>query len=213
MKKPVIILGARDLGKLALEIFQKNSVVVYGLLAEDGALQNQILNHVPILGSIADEQYLALLGKDCEAFVALEQVASRQQLIAMLYEQRQVMPINAIHALATLAESAGIGHGNLINVGASLGPDASLGSHCIIHTQAVIEHAAIIKDFVQVGAGSIIGTQAVLEKHVFIGMGATLVAGIQVGAGARIGAGSVVLDHVKPGETVLGNPAKPVKLS
>lgn len=68
-------------------------------------------------------------------------------------------------------------------------------------------------DFVQVGAGSIIGTQAVLEKHVFIGLGATLVAGIQVGAGARIGAGSVVLAHVKPGETVLGNPAKAVKLS
>lgn len=212
MSKPIIILGAGDLAKSALAIFQKNGVVVYGLLAEDAALQNQAINHVPIVGSLADEQYLGLLGKDCEAFVALDQDASRQQLIATLREQRQLMPVNAIHPSATLAESVSIGHGNLVNVGVSLGPDASLGSHCIIHTHATIEYAAIIKDFVQVGAGSIIGAQAVIEDHVFIGIGATLVAGVQVGVGASIGAGSVVLEHVKLGTKVLGNPAKPVEL-
>ena len=48
MSKPIIILGAGDLAKSALAIFQKNGVVVYGLLAEDAALQNQAINHVPI---------------------------------------------------------------------------------------------------------------------------------------------------------------------
>ena len=106
VEKPVIILGTHGLGKLALEIFQKNGIVVYGLLSEDGALQGTEVNHVPILGSIEDEQYLGLLGKACEAFVAIEQDASRQNLISMLNEQRQVMPINAIHPVADIAESA-----------------------------------------------------------------------------------------------------------
>ena len=97
-------------------------------------------------------------------------------------------------------------------LGASLGPETTLGSHCIVHTHVAIEHEAIIKDFVQVGTGSVIGAQAVIEERVFIGAGATIIAGIQVRAGASIGAGSVVLDHVKPGEAVLGNPAKLVKL-
>lgn len=211
MEKPVIILGVHGLGKLALEIFQKNGIVVYGLLSEDEALQGAEINHVPILGSIEDEQYLGLLGKTCEAFVAIEQGVSRQNLIRTLNKQRQVMPINAIHPLADIAESACIGHGNLVNVGASLGPGTILGSHCIVHTHVAIEHEAIIKDLVQVGTGSVIGVQAVIEERVFIGAGATIIAGIQVRAGARIGAGSVVLDHVKPGEAVLGNPAKPVK--
>lgn len=209
MEKPIIILGAGDLARAALEIFQKNGVVVYGLLAEDEALQHQEINHVPILGSLADEQYLELLGRDCEAFVALGSDGSRQQWIATLREQRQLTPVNAIHPSATLANSASIGHGNLVNVGVSLGPGFTLGNHCIIHTHATLEHEVVIKDFVQVGAGSIIGAQAVIEDHVFIGIGATLIAGIQVGSGASIGAGSVVLEHVKPGARVLGNPAKP----
>ncbi|MEM7383246.1 MAG: NeuD/PglB/VioB family sugar acetyltransferase [Bacteroidota bacterium] len=209
MEKPIIILGAGDLANAALAIFQKNGIVVYGLLAEDGALQRQEIHHVPILGSLADEQYLGLLGKDCEAFVALDSDAGRQQWIATLREQKQLSLVNAIHPSATLAESVSTGHGNLINVGASLGPGVTLGSHCIIHTHATIEPRAVIKDFAQIGAGSIIGAQAVIEDHVFMGIGATLIAGIQVGSGASIGAGSVVLEHVRPGARVLGNPAKP----
>jgi acetyltransferase-like isoleucine patch superfamily enzyme len=37
-----------------------------------------------------------------------------------------------------------------------------------------------------------------------------VIAGITIGKNARIGAGSVVINDVKPGETVFGNPAKPV---
>lgn len=207
----VIILGTNSLAKLALEIFQQNGLVVYGLLTEEALVQKAAISHVPILGSIDDEQYLALLGKSCEAFVALEQTTSRQKLISNLHEQRQVMPINAIHGLANLALSTVIGHGNLIDMSASLGPNVHLGNHCIIHQHAAIEQEAVIKDFVQVGTGSIIGAQTLLEEHVFIGTGAILVAGLRIGAGARIGAGSVVLDHVSPGETLLGNPAKPIK--
>jgi len=211
MEKPIIILGAHGLAKVALEIFQKNDLVVYGLLAEDKATKGTEINHVPIMGNIEDGKYLRLLGKTCEAFVAIEQSASRKQLIGMLIEQRQAMPINAIHPLASLATTASMGHGNLLDVGVSLGPGATLGNHCILHAQAIIEREAHIKDFTQIGAGSIIGAQAAIEEHVFIGAGATVIAGVQVGAGASIGAGSVVLAHVKPGEMVLGNPARPVK--
>ncbi|MEM7055460.1 MAG: DapH/DapD/GlmU-related protein [Bacteroidota bacterium] len=211
MGKPVIILGVHSLGKLALEIFQKNDIVVYGLLSEDKALQGTEVSHVPVLSSIEDEQYLGLLGKTCEAFVAVEQHVSRQKLISTLSKQRKIIPINAIHPLAAIASTASIGYGNLVNVGASLGYGTALGSHCTVHAHVAIEHEAIIKDFVQIGTGSIIGAQAVIEEHVFIGLGATIITGIQVGAGARIGAGSVVLDHVHPGEVVLGNPAKPVQ--
>ena len=209
MEKPIIILGTNTLARTALAIFQKNGVLVYGLLAEDTVLQHQEINHVPILGTLADEQYLELLGTDCQAFVALNSDASQQQWIATLREQKQLTPVNAIHPSAILADCVGIGHGNLINVGASLAPGVTLGNHCIVQTHAILEHEAVIKDFVQVGAGSIIGTQAVIEDHAFIGIGATLIAGIQVGSGASIGAGSVVMQDVKPGTRVLGNPAKP----
>jgi maltose O-acetyltransferase len=45
---------------------------------------------------------------------------------------------------------------------------------------------------------------------VFIGLGALISNRVTVGAGAIVGAGAVVLRDVAAGETVVGNPAKPL---
>lgn len=212
MKKPVIIFGAQALGGVALDILQQNNVVVYGFLDDDEALQGQEVHHVPVLGSTIDESYLELLGKDCEAFIAIPHRKKQETLLAMLKEQKQLVPINAMHPSAVIEESAMFGHGNLINAHVILGTGAMLGNNCTLHAQVVVEHQAKIKDFVQIGAGSIVGAGAVLHEGVFVGTGATILGGVEVGEGASIGAGSVVLANVKPGETVLGNPAAPVKV-
>lgn len=44
-----------------------------------------------------------------------------------------------------------------------------------------------------------------------IGSGSTILCGITIGAGALVGAGSVVTRDVAPGETVCGNPARPLE--
>lgn len=212
MEKPVIILGAHGLGKVALEILQQNGIVVYGFLDDDQALQGKEINHVPVLGNTTEERYLDLIGEKCTPFVAVEQQGKSQQIMAMLKEQNQAVTVNAIHSSAVIAASATLGHGNLVNAHASIDVNATLGSHCILHTQVAVEHGAVIKDSVQIGAGSVIGANATLNECVFVGAGATIIAGVEIGANASIGAGSVVLANVKPGKAVLGNPAKPVKL-
>ncbi|MEM9416892.1 MAG: NeuD/PglB/VioB family sugar acetyltransferase [Bacteroidota bacterium] len=212
MKKPVIIFGAHEMGRVALDILQQNDVVVYGFLDDDEALQGQEINHVPVLGNTTAESYWELLGKDCEAFIALANQKKQATLLAMLKEKKQLVPINAIHISAIVEESAMFGHGNLMNANVVLGTNATLGNSCTLHTQVAVEHGAVIKDFVQVGAGSVIGPNVTLHEEVFVGAGATIVAGVEIGAEASIGAGAVVLENVKPGEAVLGNPAKPVQL-
>lgn len=169
MKKPVIILGAHELGKVALDILQKNGLVVYGFLDDDQALQGQAINHVPVLGSTTEEQYLDLIGEQCDVFIAIAQQAKRQHLATMLREQRQVVPINAIHPSAMIAGSATFGCGNLVNASVNVGADTTLGSYCMLHTQATIEHDAVVNDFVQVGAGGIVGAGVILNARVFVG--------------------------------------------
>jgi maltose O-acetyltransferase len=41
-------------------------------------------------------------------------------------------------------------------------------------------------------------------------MGAVVIPGIQIGNGAVVGAGAVVIRNVGEGETVAGNPARPL---
>lgn len=210
MKNPVIIFGASALGRAAKEIFESNDIVIYCFLDDNNKLHDTEIDEVPVMGSMEDDGYLKLIGKKCEAFVAVDENQLRKGIVKMLNERRKVMPANAVHKSAEIAGSAHIGHGNFINMGVKVGSNAKVSNHCLLHTNAVVDYNASLGDFVQVGAGSVINAEAVIENEVFIGSGATIVSGIKIGKGARVGAGSVVIADVGAGETVFGNPAQKV---
>ncbi len=210
MDKPVMIIGATALGKAVLEIFQHNSVVVYGFLDDDPKLHGTEIDNIPVLGSVEESQYFEVVGKNCDVFIASDDDAYRANLIKLVRTERKTMPVNAIHKTAEIARNAEIHHGNFINQKAVIGALAKIGNHCIIHTGAIVDFTAELGDFVQVGAGSIINAGAKISDGVFIGSGVTIVSGVKIGKGASIGAGSVVIANVAAGETVFGNPAKRV---
>lgn len=210
MDNPVIIFGAGSLGKAALEIFKSNGVVTYCFLDDNKTLHGTEIDQVSVLGGIDDENYLKIIGKKCEAFVALDETKYRKSVVKSLKEKRKVMPVNAVHASAIIPVSTHIGHGNFINARVAFGTAARLSNHCIIHTGAVVDHEASVGDFVQIGSGSIINTGVTVKDNAFIGSGVTVVSGVTIGKNARVGAGSVVIADVKDNETVFGNPAKPV---
>jgi sugar O-acyltransferase (sialic acid O-acetyltransferase NeuD family) len=211
MDKPVIILGAKGIAHPALEIFNSNQVIVFGFLDEDASIHGTEINNIPILGNTEDEGFLKLIGKKTEAFVAVDDSKYRKFLVELLNDQRKVQPVNAIHQRAYVSTDASLGHGNFINANVTIGAGSKVGSHCIFHSGAIIDHQVKIEDFVQIGAGSIINSEATIEEGAFIGSGVTIVAGVTIGKGARVGAGSVVIASVGKNETVFGNPAAKVK--
>lgn len=108
---------------------------------------------------------------------------------------------------------------------------AEVGSACKIQSHSFICDGVTIGDEVFVGHGVMfvndkrpratadsgqLQTEAdwemlrtVIEDRASIGTGATILGGITIGRGATVGAGAVVTKDVAPGETVVGNPAKP----
>ncbi|HEY0656807.1 MAG TPA: NeuD/PglB/VioB family sugar acetyltransferase [Chryseosolibacter sp.] len=210
MENPVLIFGANFLGRAAKEIFEGNNNVVYGFLDDNKALHNTEIDDVQVLGSTDDDGFLKLIGKKCEAFVAVDDNKLRKTIVKMVQEARHMQPVNAIHTNAIIAKTASIGHGNFIDVGAKVGAGATVANHCILNAGVIIGAEVKVNDFAQVGAGSIINPGVVIEEEAFVGSGVTVVSGITIGKGARIGAGSVVIAPVKAGETVFGNPAQKV---
>lgn len=208
MENPVIIFGGGGLGRVALDIFQGNEVVVFGFLDDDEKLHNTDIMDIAVLGGTDDDGFLKLIGKKCEAFVASDDNKYRRHLVDLLLERRKVMPVNAIHRQAYVALSAAIGHGNLVSAGVVVNAAVRLGSHCILHAGCIVDYQAVIGDFVQIGSGSVVGSGVVVEEGAYIGGGVAVVPGITIGKNARVGAGSVVVENIKPGATVFGNPAK-----
>lgn len=208
MEKPVIILGAKGIAHPALEIFNSHNVIVYGFLDDDQALHQKEINNVVVLGSTEDEGFLKLIGKKCEAFVAVDDPTYRKYLVELLNDRRKMQPINAVHSTAYLSTDAAIGHGNFINANVSIGAGASVGNHGIFHSSAILEHLVEIGDYVQIGAGAVINSGVKIAEGAFIGSGANIVSGVSIGKNARIGAGSLVISDVEKNTTVFGNPAQ-----
>jgi sugar O-acyltransferase (sialic acid O-acetyltransferase NeuD family) len=211
MKNPVLIFGANYLGRSAKEIFEVNENVVYGFLDDNKELHNKELDETFVLGSTDDDGFLKLIGKKCEAFVAVDDNRLRKSLVKMLNEVRHVQPVNAIHRNTVISNHVELGHGNFIDQGVNIGVGVKISSHCVLQAGCIICSEVSLGDFVQIGPGSIVSAGVKIEEEAFIGSGVTIVSGITIGKGARIGAGSVVIGPVKAGETVFGNPAQPIK--
>lgn len=210
MENPVIIFGTGGLGRAALEIFESNGNIVYGFLDDDKSLHGTEIDTIPVLGRTNDQGFLKLIGKKCEAFVALDDNKEKQALAKVLVEKRKVMPTNAIHTSAHLATSAELGHGNFINAHVTVGAGTTLNNHCILHSGCTVDHDARLDSFVQIGAGAVVSAGVELGESAFVGAGAVIVSGVKIGENARVGAGSVVIADVPKGETVFGNPAQKV---
>ncbi|MDQ3291743.1 MAG: NeuD/PglB/VioB family sugar acetyltransferase [Bacteroidota bacterium] len=210
MQNPVIILGAQKLGVAALDIFQSNNVIVYCFLDDEVKLHQTEVNGITVMGTTDDPEFLKILGKKCEVFVAAEETATRKSLINLLKDEYQAVPVNAIHKFTSVSEHAWLGHGNLINAGAVINANARVNNNCIIHSNALVDSGAQVADFVQIGAGAIVNTDVEIEESAFIGAGAVVVAGVKIGKKARVGAGAVVVADVPANQTVFGNPAQKV---
>lgn len=210
MQNPVLIFGAGALGKITLDIFNRNNVLVYGFLDDQKEIHNTEIGEIMVLGDTDDDGFLKIVGNKTEAFVAIGNTKIKKKIVEMLNERRHVMPVNAIHDRSMVSEDAVIGHGNLIMANATVNPFTKVGNHTIIHSGAVVDTDAQVGDFVTIGTGAMINTGAILEEGAFIGSGAVIVGGIKIGKNARVGAGSVVIENVAANATVFGNPAQKV---
>jgi sugar O-acyltransferase (sialic acid O-acetyltransferase NeuD family) len=91
--------------------------------------------------------------------------------------------------------------------GATIGSEASIGSHSVVFMGAVIGHESSVASGCVVAANAVLNARVELGDRVYVGANATLIPEVHVGAGATIGAGSAVLQDVPAGATALGVPA------
>jgi acetyltransferase-like isoleucine patch superfamily enzyme len=125
-----------------------------------------------------------------------------------------------------------IGDGTRIGTFVEIQRGATIGTACKIQSHTFICDGIEIGDRVFVGhgvtfvndkepratgAGGALQTaddwdlqRTVVEDGASIGSGATILGGVRIGHDALVGAGAVVTRDVAPGETVVGNPARPL---
>jgi len=204
----IAIIGAGGFGRECLDIIEALNAEgadfdFVGFL-DDGGGDTELLDRrgVRCLGPVTTtaehaEQYVIAIGTG----------KVRRQIDSELPGARLVAPV-LVHPAATLGSDCRVGDGTILNAGARVTTNISLGRHVQIHANATVGHDAVLDDYVSVYPGATISGSVGLGESVIVGTGANVLPGVQVGAGSIVGAGAVVVDDVPPGTTVVGVPAR-----
>ena len=93
-----------------------------------------------------------------------------------------------------------------------IGSNVNFASHIYLNFMVGVGHDTRFESYIQVNPGAQIGGAVSVEEGVLIGSGSAIRQGLKVRKSSTVGSGSVVLSPVREGITVIGNPAKRLKL-
>lgn len=205
----LLVLGGGGHGRVvadaALETGHWNEVV----FLDDAWPQKKVNGQWAIIGNIRD------LGdwRRCyeDAVVAIGNNQLRIQLQAALVSAG-FNTVSVIHPAATVSRYAKVGTGSVVFASAVINTGAEIGDGAIINTSASIDHDCVLGVGVHISPGAHIGGGVRIGDYAWVGIGASVKHLVSLGSNAIIGAGAAVIADVPDEITVIGVPARPVKI-
>lgn len=171
----------------------------------DAVNGHRVLRYQDYLAEPASERHVAL---------AIANGIIRRRLVERCVE-------DGVSQWSVIADNVVVMDDVRLGVGAILCPFVTLTSNIRIgrcfhaNLYSYVEHDCIIGEFVTFAPAVRCNGNVVIEDHAYIGAGAIIKQGkpgkpLIIGRGAVVGMGAVVTKDVAPGETVIGNPARPL---
>lgn len=125
------------------------------------------------------------------------------------------LPLTIRAADATVLDEVSLGDTAILCGNTIITSNATIGRGFHSNLFSYVAHDCVIGDYVTFAPGVHCNGSVHIGDHAYLGTGAILRQGtpdkpLVIGAGATVGMGAVVTKDVAPGETVVGNPARPL---
>jgi sugar O-acyltransferase (sialic acid O-acetyltransferase NeuD family) len=171
---------------------------------------------VPVVNGtpcVSVEEFLTLPAERREFNVAIAASRVRQRLADDLL-RAGALPLEVRAGSATVLDENVIGAGAILCGYTTITSNVRIGAFFHANLYSYVEHDSVIGDYVTFAPGVHCNGNVHIGDHAYLGTGAILRQGtpdkpLVIGAGAVVGMGAVVTKDVAPGETVVGNPARP----
>ena len=120
--------------------------------------------------------------------------------------------VSVIHPNAYISPYVKIAEGTVVFANAVININAVIGRACIINSGAIVEHDCVLEDGVHISPGANLAGGVKIGANTWVGIGAKLIEQVNVGKNSKIGAGAVVINNIADDVTVVGVPAKVIKV-
>ena len=189
----ILLIGAGGHAKSLIDLIEsRNNWQIFGLIGTTNEIGKTCLGY-KILG---DESYLEQIISSCHnAILAIGQIQSSLKRIEISKKLEDLgfnFPIissnySFISKHAKIGEGTTIGHGAIINAG------AVIGKHCIINSQALVEHDSKIGDFCHISTGALVNGGVVIGKESFIGSNSVIRENLTLPSKSLVSAGKRIM--------------------
>jgi len=176
----------------------------------DDGCAGEVVNSLPVLSY---EQYLRSQITEKRVTIAIANGVVRKRLA-----ERCVLDGIKFHRIESKQHvsmrDVMVDEGAIFSPFTTLTSNIRIGAHFHCNIGSYVEHDCIIGDFVTFAPGVKCNGNVHIGDGAYIGSGAVIKQGtpdkpLVIGAGATVGMGAVVTKDVAPGDTVIGNPARP----
>ena len=114
----------------------------------------------------------------------------------------------AIHPSAQIDRLVQLGQGVQVMPSVVINRATAIGHHCIVNSNATVEHDCTIADFVHIAPGATICGGVNVGEQSLVGANATILPNCVIGKNVIIGAGTLVTKDIPDNVTVIGIPGK-----
>ena len=204
MNKRIVLIGysGHSYGCIEVAINQEFSVIGYHDILEK-------LSNPCNLNYLGHED---MLDSKNNVFIAIGDNSIRRKIYDKLRIKNISLNTTLIHPNTTISKSSLIEEQTFLSAGVIINAQVKIGVGCIINTGAIIEHECSIGQFSHIAPGAVLAGNVSIGSGCMVGANAVIKQGVKVGDNVIIGAGAVVLKDVNSESTHVGNPAKEIQI-
>lgn len=213
--KDIAIFGVGGFGREVLSLIKEINKVefqwnIIGFF-DDGHEVGEIINGYPVIGKIAD---LNEWSKPLSLIVAIGSPKVKELIVSKINNDNINFP-TLIHPNVIIGDSnyVKIGSGCIICAGNIITTNIEVKNFVILNLMCTVGHDTIIGEYSSFMPSCNISGEVNIGKSVYCGTGVKIINQLSIGDNSIIGAGAVVTNNQPSNCTIVGVPAKVIKIN